>query len=256
VTGALHGRVALLTGGAGPGIGQAVAHRLAAEGAAIVLTDIDVERTEAVTESIRDAVDVDVVGLPLDVADRRATQAVVGRALAELGRIDILVNSAAANTLQPVDAMPLELVDHIFAVTFFGAYDLIRLCLPGMYERGSGSIVNISTVTASYGGAAGEGAYSAAKAALNSITRTVAREGGSRGVRANAINSGAVTDDPESLTRLAPPEFWDRVLEETPLGRFGAPREIADLVAFLASDQSSFITGATIAIGGGRFMTP
>lgn len=255
VTRPLESRVALVTGGAGPGIGQAAARRLMEAGASIVLTDQDPRRLEAVAGALRADHGGNVLSLPLDVADRDATPAVVEAVVAEFGRLDILVNSAAMNAIEPVHEMPLSLVDRIFAVTFFGAYDLMRLSLPHMYERGAGAIINVSTLTASYGGVAGEGVYSAAKAALNSVTRTAAREGGPRGVRANCINVGAVGGDPRRLGELAPQHFWDQVVGETPLGRLGRSGEVADLVAFLASDQSSFITGATIPITGGRFMT-
>jgi 3-oxoacyl-[acyl-carrier protein] reductase len=125
-----------------------------------------------------------------------------------------------------------------------------------MYDRGGGAIVNVSSPASYSGGLAGEGAYSAAKAALQSLTRTVAIEGGPRGVRCNAVAPGIIWNDFGNLLRLCPQEFWDQKRTEIPMGRFGRPDEVANVVAFLASDEASYVSGETVVIGGGGWLQP
>jgi 3-oxoacyl-[acyl-carrier protein] reductase len=132
----------------------------------------------------------------------------------------------------------------------------MRAVLPSMYEHGSGAIVNVSSPAAYMGGLAGESAYSAAKAALQSLTRTVAIEGGPRGVRCNAVAPGIVWNDFGNLLRLAPAEFWEERKAGIPVGRFGRPEEVANVIAFLASEEASYISGETVVVGGGAWLQP
>lgn len=244
-------RIALVTGASGSGIGRATADRLAAEGATVVVTDIHEARTNATVAALCERYpDVCVLGLPLDVADRAAVDDVVRSVGRRVGPVDILVNNAAVNVLGTVvDYEPADW-DRVLAVDLSACWYLMRAVLPGMVTRGRGSIVNISSVASALGAAGMEGPYAAAKAGLQSLTRTVAGEGGPDGIRANAIAVGIVWTKfvEKHADRLAPEA------ERTPLRRLGTPEEIAAIVAWLASDESSFVTGATINASGGWYM--
>jgi len=245
------GRVALVTGAAGSGIGKATARRLAAEGAHVVVTDVHPGRTAATAEEIQaEFPGVRVVGHLMDAGDRAAIDDVVGAVTADLGPIDLLVNNAAVNVLGlVVDYDPADW-DRVIEVDLSGCWYLTRAVMPAMIEHGHGSVVNISSVASSLGGGGTEGPYAAAKAGLQSLTRTVAAEGGPYGIRANAIAVGIVWTKfvEKHADRLAPEA------ERTPLRRLGEPEEIAAVVAWLASDESSFVTGATINASGGWYM--
>jgi len=252
----LRGKVVLVTAAAGAGIGQATARRFAEEGCSVVVTDRHEARTAKVADAIAGDYDVECVGIQLEVGDRARTEAVVNEVLSRFGRIDVLVNNAALNRLGELHEQPVVEFDSIFRVTFTGAYDLTRAVLPSMYAQGSGAIVNVSSPAATMGGTAGEGAYSTAKAALGSLTRVVAVEGGPRGVRCNAVAPGITWNDFGNLLRLAPQEFWDERLKEIPMGRFARPEEIASVIVFLASDEASYVSGETVVIGGGTWLQP
>lgn len=245
------GRVALVTGAAGSGIGKATARRLAAEGASVVVTDVHPGRTATTVAEIQDEFPgARVVGHVMDTGDRAAIDAVVGAVTADLGPIDLLVNNAAVNVLGlVVDYDPADW-DRVIEVDLTGCWYLTKSVMPAMIERGNGSVVNISSVASSLGGGGTEGPYAAAKAGLQSLTRTVAAEGGPYGIRANAIAVGIVWTKfvEKHADRLAPEA------ERTPIRRLGQPGEIAAVVAWLASDESSFVTGATINASGGWYM--
>jgi NAD(P)-dependent dehydrogenase (short-subunit alcohol dehydrogenase family) len=245
------GRVALVTGAAGSGIGKATARRLVAEGAAVVVTDVHPARTAATVDELRrEFPTATVVGHVLDVGDRSAIDDVVAKVSATVGPVDLLVNNAAVNVLGPVvDYDPADW-DRVIEVDLSGCWYLIRAVLPGMISMRRGSVVNVSSVASALGGAGMEGPYAAAKAGLQSLTRTVAGEAGPYGIRANAIAVGIVWTKfvEKHAERLAPEA------ERTPLRRLGQPEEIAAVVAWLASDESSFVTGATINASGGWYM--
>jgi 3-oxoacyl-[acyl-carrier protein] reductase len=245
------GRLALVTGAAGSGIGKATARRLAAEGASVVVTDVHPGRTATAAAEIQDEFPgVRVVGRPMDAGDRAAIDDVVGTVTADLGPIDLLVNNAAVNVLGLVVDYDPDDWDRVIDVDLTGCWYLTKTVMPAMIERGHGSVVNISSVASSLGGGGTEGPYAAAKAGLQSLTRTVAAEGGPHGIRANAIAVGIVWTKfvEKHADRLAPEA------ERTPIRRLGRPEEIAAVVAWLASDESSFVTGATINASGGWYM--
>ena len=251
MSGPLAGRVALVTGAAGEGIGQAIARRLARDGAAVAVTDSHPRRTAEVAAKLAAEHGDRVVGLPLDVADRARTAAVVAETERALGPIDVLVNNAAENVLAPVSRYRFEDWDRVIEVDLTACFHLIRLVLPGMIERGRGSIVNVTSVAAFIGNAR-EGPYAAAKAALHSLTRSVAVEGGPHGVRCNAVAPGIV--ESRFVTRHADTLLPE--VERTPLRRIGAADEVASAVAFLVSDESSFVTGEIVNVSGGWYMRP
>ncbi len=249
--GVLAGRVALVTGAAGDGIGSATALRLAREGAAVVVVDEHERRTKEVAERLAAETGAAVLGLAGDIADRRRMDEVLEEARATLGPVDVLVNNAAINALGEVADLEPERWDRVLEVDLGACFYLTRAVLPGMKERGRGSIVNVSSVAA-WLGSGREAPYAAAKAALHSLTCSVAHEAGPYGVRCNAVATGIIWSKfVRTYQERLRPE-----LERTPLRRFGEPEEVAELVSFLVSTRSSFITGEVVNISGGWYMRP
>lgn len=248
----LEGRVALVTGAAGAGIGRACARRLGQDGAAVVVTDVHDRRTAETVEQLSEELDVVVVGHVMDVADRSRVDAVIADVAEAVGPVDILVNNAAVNVLGTVVEYDPDDWDRVIDVDLSACWYLARAVLPAMMRAGRGSIVNISSVAGYLGGAGSEGPYAAAKAGLQSLTRTIAAEAGPHGVRANAVAVGIV------LSKFVEKHIatLGREAERTPLRRLGRPEEIAAVVAWLASDESSFVTGETINASGGWYMSP
>jgi len=245
------GRVALVTGAAGAGIGRAVARRLGLDGATVVVTDSHERRTAEVVAELSEELESKVIGHVMDVADRAQIDEVLRRVEADVGGVDIVVNNAAINVLVEVAEMDPADWDRTMAVDLTGPWYLIRGALPHMRERGWGSVVNVTSVAGWLGGGR-EGPYAAAKAALHSLTRTVAIENGHHGIRCNAIAPGIIWS--KFVERHA--ASFDGEVERTPLRRLGQPDDVANVVAFLCSEQSSFITGETINVSGGWYMRP
>ena len=246
----LEGRVALVTGAAGAGIGRATALRLAREGASVAVTDAHQRRTGETADELRKEFGDRVIGLPLDVVDRARVDEVLALVEDRLGPLDILVNNAAINVLAPLSEYRPEDWDRVLDVDLTACFYLIRRALPGMMERGRGAIVNVSSVAGWLTGGGREGPYAAAKAALMALTRTVAFEGGPRGVRCNAVAPGIVWS--KFVEKYA--DSFSGEIERTPLRRLGQPEDVASAIAFLLSDESSFITGETLNVSGGWYM--
>jgi NAD(P)-dependent dehydrogenase (short-subunit alcohol dehydrogenase family) len=252
MTGRFDGRVALVTGGAGAGIGGAVCDRLAAEGAAVVVMDDHERRTAEAVERLRASHDVPVMAAPVSVADRPAVDTLVARIAAELGPVDVLVNNAAINVQGSIFAYDPADFDAVVQVDLTACWYLIRAVLPGMREQGRGSIVNVTSVSAYTGGRGREGPYSAAKAALHELTRSVAIEAGPFGIRCNAVAPGWIRSKflEKHLERV------QGELELTPLRRWGTPEDVAGVVAFLVSDDAAFVTGEVVNVSGGWYLRP
>lgn len=246
------GRVALVTGAAGAGIGRAVAERLAEDGATVVVTDVHERRTKEVTDDLTARFGPGrAVGHLLDAGDREAIDRVVGAVEHDVGPVDILVNNAAVNILTDVVEMAPDDWEQTLEVDLTGPWYLCRRVLPGMCERRFGAIVNITSVAA-FIGSSGEGPYAAAKSALHSLTRTMAVENGPYGVRANAVAPGIIRSRfvEKYIDRFEPEA------ERTPVRRLGEPRDVAEAVAFLCSYRSSFITGEVLNVSGGWYLRP
>ena len=246
------GHVALVTGAGGAGIGSATCHRLASEGAAILAIDHHRGRTDAIADALRNAHGVPVVAVTADVTDRAAIDAAIARGADELGTIDVLVNSAAINPQGSIFDYDADTFDDVIAADLNACWYLIRRTIGPMRDLGRGAIVNIGSVAAYNGGRGREAPYSAAKAGLHEITRSVAIEGGPHGIRCNAVAPGLV----ESRFVDKHRERFEADRLATPLRRHGRPDEIANIVAFLVSDESSLITGEVITASGGWYLRP
>ena len=216
-----------------------------------MLVDSHERRLEAVLEAIRSDVTNKVSGHAVDIADRDAVDSLIAHVSDSNGAVDVLVNNAAINTLEsPIDMDPAEF-DRIVDVDLAAPWYLSRAVLPRMIAGGGGSIVNVSSVVA-WTGSASEGPYAAAKAGLLSLTRTFAAFGGPHGIRCNAVAPGFIESKfMETWGQRLKPE-----IERTPLRRVGTAEEVAAVVAFLASDDASFITGETVNVSGGWLMRP
>jgi 3-oxoacyl-[acyl-carrier protein] reductase len=246
------GRVALVTGAAGAGIGQAVARRLAAGCARVVVTDSHERRTAAVTEAIAaDYPETTVVGYPMDASDRARIDAVVADVAQRLGPIQILVNNAAVNVMGSIFDYQTADWDRCLAVNLSGPWYLCRATMPGMRDAGGGAIVNIGSYAPEVGGMGIESPYAVTKGGLNVLTRSCAHEGGPFNIRSNTVSMGVVTG-----TKFidAHPELLKDALADAPLGRLPTAADVAETVAFLASDRAACITGEIINVSSGTFM--
>jgi NAD(P)-dependent dehydrogenase (short-subunit alcohol dehydrogenase family) len=254
----LNGKVAVITGG-GRGIGRAIALKFAGEGAAVVVGARTVSEIEAVAREIRDA-GGRAAAVRADVADEKDCERLIHEASSQFGKVDILVNNAGEyGPVKPVEEITAAEWDRVVAVHLRGAFLLTRLVLPAMYARGSGEILNISSLSAK--SAFGWGSpYAAAKAGMLGLTRVAAAEAARKGVRVNAICPGPVTETKMSKDlgqtlseRLGVSKedqlrsFLDTILQ----GRSQTANEIAAAALFLCSDQASAITGQALNVDGG-----
>lgn len=246
----LEGKVALVTGGAS-GIGAATAHRLAAEGARVAIGDINEHGATAV------AGEVDGLGVKLDVTDTTSVREAVTAVQAQLGEIDVLVNNAGTDLFSYFVNTDEGLWDFVLGVNLRGVLAVTHAVLPGMQERRSGAIVNVAS-EAGRVGSQGSSIYSAAKAGVIGFTKAIARESARYRVRCNAVAPGPIETP---LLNAAPQllgELGERLkqgmVNQTVMGRSGEPEEVAAAIAFLASEDASYVTGQTLNVSGGLSM--
>lgn len=245
----LDGKIAVITGGAG-GIGQATVELMIGRGARVAIADIDIDRAQAVAAKFGDA----ATAIEMDLANEASIKAMVACAVERFGRIDILHNNATAVGAELVDAdrgigeMETWAWDTFFNVNCRGTMIATRESLPHLIKTGNGAIVNTVSGMALQGNIRFH-AYGATKAALIQMTRAVATAYGRKGVRCNAVAPGLVLT--ETVARDFPAEMRKLVEDETPRDRVGVPEDIAEAVAFLASDAARNITGQTLVADGG-----
>ena len=247
--GRVEGKVAIVTGSAS-GIGRATARLLAREGARVVVADINVAAGQATVESITQA-GGEAEFVETDVARADQVQAMVARAVARFGRLDVLHNNAYWAPLNtPVVDTTEEQWQRTIDVTLKSVYLGCKYAIPAMLERGGGSIVNTAS-TAALVASPQFAAYAAAKGGVVALTRNVAFDYGPRGIRCNAVCPGLI-ETPATAPVLADARRRRWLTEKIVVGRIGRPDDIAAAVLYLASDESAFVTGQTIVVDGGR----
>lgn len=250
MTAVLAGRVVLVTGSS-RGIGAEIATRAAGEGATVAVHFRRfAEGAQRTVERARRA-GVEAEAFCADLTDGQQAEALVEQAIARFGRVDALVNNAGLTQVGPFLDMEAAQWDEVIATDLTAAFHTCRAVLPSMVERGSGAIVNICSRLGQMG-IAETAAYSAAKAGLIGLTRSLAREFGPRGVRINAVAPGVVVT--EMTADLVESEEGKRRLRDMPLGRFGRPEEVAEAVIFLLSDAASLFLGQTLNPNSGGYM--
>ena len=249
------GRVALITG-ASSGIGRATAIRLARDGFAVALAARRTDRLEEVADEIRMSSTPQVISIAADMTREDDVERAVGAAIEKFGGIDVLVNAAGILVGGSIENTSLAAWDETMNVNVRAAFYLMSVATPHLIAR-RGNIVNVSSVTG-LRAFPNVLAYCVSKAALDQLTRCAALELAPKGVRVNAVNPGVVVTEAHVRGGM-PPDRYDQFLEHSrtthPLGRVAEPAEIAELIAFLASDRASWITGATYSIDGGRALT-
>jgi len=245
----LEGKIALVTGGS-RGIGRAIAKVLAERGATVVLSYQGNEAAAAETvKAITDA-GGKAQAVRFDVSDTQACAQAVEGVVKEHGRLDVLVNNAGV----AIDGLLMRVKDDDWDKTvdtnLRGAFALMRAASRPMMKQKGGAIVNVSSIVGEMGNA-GQAAYAASKAGLIGLTKSVARELASRNIRANVVTPGFITTD---MTEGLAEDLKTEMADATPLGRIGAPEEVAKAVAFLVSDDASYVTGAVLKVNGGMYM--
>jgi 2-hydroxycyclohexanecarboxyl-CoA dehydrogenase len=244
----LEGKVAIITGGGG-GIGSAAGRIFSEEGGKVVLVDQAAETAERAAEDIRRKVaDAQVLPLVADLGIEQAAQVVVDEVLRAFGKIDVLVNNVGVRRYEALANAPWDTWDAIVRVNLLSFVSMARATLPSLRQSGRGSIINVSSTYAVYG-RKGMGAYDATKAAVLSLTRTLAFEEGEHGVRVNAICPG-FTRTPFHVNRLGAAKV-DALVPPCVLQRWADPSELAYPILWLASDEASYVTAATFMIDGG-----
>jgi NAD(P)-dependent dehydrogenase (short-subunit alcohol dehydrogenase family) len=250
--GRLNGKIAIVTGGA-RGIGRAIVEKFAAEGAHVVAGDLDGASVQAMAREVGTAVRSaggSVDGIQADVTDEASVRAMVAHATTAHGRVDVLVNNAGVNAYFDAAAMTEAEWDSVFAVDLKGAWLCSKHVLPGMKTRRAGSIINIASIHATLT-IAGMFPYAAAKSGLVGLTRSLALDVAPLGIRVNAVSPGWTrTHLVEEWFSLQPdPKAAEAsVMQVHPMRRIATPMEVANLVAFVASDEASAITGASLAV--------
>jgi len=237
-------QVAVVTGGA-QGLGYAIAQAFIAEGAQVVLGDLDLAATEAAAERLgSDA----TLAVRCDVTKSDEVEALIAAAVEHFGGLDIMVNNAGITRDATMRKMTEQQFDEVIAVHLKGTWNGTKAAAAIMRENNRGAIVNMSSISGKVG-LVGQTNYSAAKAGIVGMTKAAAKELAHLGVRVNAIQPGLIRS---AMTEAMPHHIWDQKLAEVPMGRAGEPAEVAKVALFLASDLSSYMTGTVLEVTGGR----
>ena|SRR3989338_4879888 len=244
----LEGKVALITGGA-RGIGKELALRFAKEGSDIAICDVNMELLEQTAEEIR-GMDKDVLVFKADVTSSTEVQNMLDKILDKFKKLDILINNAGITRDGLILRMSEEDWDKVIAVNLKGSFVCTKAAAKVMLKQRFGKIVNLASIIGIMGNI-GQANYAASKAGIIGLTKSVAKELAPRGICVNAIAPGFIKTE---MTAKLPEDIQKKMLSVIPLGRFGEPKDVADLALFLSSESSSYITGQVIQIDGGMLM--
>ena len=244
----LNGKTAIVTG-ASRGIGAAIAHRLCEVGANVVICSRSTETISETATTLKDK-GYSIHAMAADISKKEDVEALVEKTIEQFSQIDILVNNAGITRDMLLMRLKDEDWDAVLQTNLTGTMYCTRAVLRPMIRQKSGNIINISSVIGLMGNA-GQASYAAAKAGIIGLTKTTAKEVGTRGITVNAIAPGFITTD---MTAQIPEEFQEKALELIPLQNFGAPEDVADAVCFLVSDAARYITGQTLQVDGGMVM--
>jgi 3-oxoacyl-[acyl-carrier protein] reductase len=245
----LEGKTAVVTGAA-RGIGKAIALKLASEGANIAFTDLNIDENAKNTEAEIAALGVQVKGYASNAANFEDTKNVIAEIVKDFGRIDVLVNNAGITRDGLMMRMSEEQWDLVINVNLKSAFNFVHAVTPIMMRQKSGSIINMSSVVG-VSGNAGQSNYSASKAGMIGLTKSMAKELGSRGIRSNAIAPGFIITE---MTGQLSEEVRNEWAKQIPMRRGGTPEDVANTTLFLASDLSSYVSGQVICVCGGMNM--
>jgi acetoacetyl-CoA reductase len=244
-------RVAVVTGGTGA-IGTEICKYLAAEGCRVAATCLP-EEADTLAKAWKEACSaegLDFMTVPVDLGNFEATGQALAQVVEALGPVDVLVNAAGITRDASLRKMTPEQWDEVMKSNLYSVFNATRHVFPGMLERGFGRIINISSINGQKG-QFGQANYAATKAGIHGFTMSVAQEGARKGVTVNTVSPGYIATP---MVMSVPEEIRNGIIAQIPVGRLGKPGEIARLVAFLAADESGFITGADCSINGGQHM--
>ncbi|GAC57852.1 3-oxoacyl-[acyl-carrier-protein] reductase [Gordonia hirsuta DSM 44140 = NBRC 16056] len=245
MTGRLEGKNVVVTGGA-QGIGLAIARRFVDEGARVVLGDLNTEALAAAVTALGG--DEVAAGVTCDVTSADDVERLIQTCTTTFGSLDVMVNNAGITRDATMRKMTEEQFDQVIAVHLKGAWNGTRAAAAVMREHGSGAIINLSSISGKVG-LVGQTNYSAAKAGIVGLTKAAAKEVAHLGVRINAIAPGLIRT---AMTEAMPARIWESKMAEIPMGRAGEPSEIASVALFLATEDSSYMTGCVLEVTGGR----
>ncbi len=247
----LEGKVAFVTGG-GSGICKGIARAYMAHGANVAIVSRKAERLEAAAKELSEETGRECLATPADVRDPVRVEEALDKTLDRFGRVDMVVNGAAGNFLCPAAQLSYNAFRTVVDIDAVGTWNVSRAAFEKRLRDHGGSILNISA-TLHYAATPLQTHASAAKAAVDSLTRSLALEWGPMGIRVNAIAPGPI-DDTEGMTRLAPPDMKEKLEGAVPLKRFGTVEDIANAAVFLASDAASYVHGAIMVVDGGAWL--
>ncbi len=247
----LEGKVAYVTGG-GSGICKGIARAYMAHGARVTIVGRKEERLEAAAKELSEATGRECLAAPCDVRDPKRVEESLDRTLERFGRLDLVVNGAAGNFLCPAAQLSYNAFKTVLDIDTLGTWHVCRAAFERSLRDRGGSILNISA-TLHYAATPLQAHASAAKAAIDSLTKSLALEWGPMGIRVNAIAPGPI-DDTEGMTRLAPPDMKAKLEGAVPLKRFGTVDDIANMAVFLATDAASYVHGAILVVDGGAWL--